>query len=65
MSNRIWPESDSASVRFLMQASTALDFCEVILRICREANMRAEQELPSLRRMEIWADAVLRTRGRG
>jgi hypothetical protein len=63
MPNRIWPESDQTSVGFQIQASNAIDFCEVILRIYREANVRGEEELPNLRQIEFWADGILRWGG--
>ncbi len=42
------------------QAAEVLDFCEVIIRIHREADDRREESLEGLRDLEQWAIDVLR-----
>ena len=42
------------------RAEEVLEFCEIIIRIHREAGDREEANLEGLRDLERWADDILR-----
>jgi hypothetical protein len=61
--NRLKPyfcDSQPALADRRARASEVLEFCEVIIRIHREAGDRRESELEGLRDLEFWAQDMLR-----